>query len=195
MRTCITTVIAVCLAGMAQAGGEHTGGHVAHDTKAGGHASHDTAAGGHASHDVAAGGHASHEDAAGGHVTPLGTPASAGAATRSVTVSMAETADGRMIFRPARLSVAAGETVRLLIRNDGQQEHEFMMGSAPEIAAHKRLMEETPDMPHTEANAVRLDPGASGEIVWSFGQRGRYEFACLILGHYEAGMHGPLVVE
>ncbi|NDW02705.1 plastocyanin/azurin family copper-binding protein, partial [Salipiger sp. PrR002] len=29
---------------------------------------------------------------------------------------------------------------------------------------------------------------------WTFGEPGTFEFACLLPGHYEAGMHGPLTV-
>ncbi|EKX59899.1 Copper tolerance protein [Rhodobacter sp. AKP1] len=125
---------------------------------------------------------------------PLGAPASAAAEARTVTVTMRETDDGRMIFEPASLSFAAGETVRLVIRNAGEQEHEFVMDTPGEIEEHKAMMAEMPDMRHREANALRLGSGESGEILWTFGDPGRYEFACLIPGHYEGGMHGPLTV-
>ena len=36
--------------------------------------------------------------------------------------------------------------------------------------------------------------GEEAEIVWTFGEAGEFEFACLIPGHYEAGMHGPLAI-
>jgi len=38
-------------------------------------------------------------------------------------------------------------------------------------------------------------PGKTGEIVWHFNRAGSFEFACLIAGHYEAGMHLPITVE
>jgi uncharacterized cupredoxin-like copper-binding protein len=39
-----------------------------------------------------------------------------------------------------------------------------------------------------------LDEGRSGEVIWTFSNAGTFEFACLIPGHYESGMHGPIVV-
>ncbi|PTR13414.1 cupredoxin domain-containing protein [Cereibacter azotoformans] len=133
--------------------------------------------------------------AASGHgVMAIGAPARAEEAARTVTVAMRETEDGRMVFDPPVLDFAAGETVRLAIRNEGEQEHEFVMDAPDEIQEHKAMMAEMPDMVHRDVNALRLGPGESGEIVWTFGAPGRYEFACLIPGHYEGGMHGPLVV-
>ncbi|MGP3726436.1 cupredoxin domain-containing protein [Cereibacter sphaeroides] len=133
--------------------------------------------------------------AASGHgAMVIGAPARAEEAARTVTVAMRETEDGRMVFDPPILDFAAGETVRLAIRNEGEQEHEFVMDAPDEIQEHKAIMAEMPDMVHRDANALRLGPGESGEITWTFGEPGSYEFACLIPGHYEGGMHGPLVV-
>jgi hypothetical protein len=49
-------------------------------------------------------------------------------------------------------------------------------------------------MSHDEPNAMRLQPGGSGEIIRKFGTSDRIEFACLVPGHYEAGMRGRVVV-
>jgi multidrug efflux pump subunit AcrA (membrane-fusion protein) len=35
----------------------------------------------------------------------------------------------------------------------------------------------------------------NGELVWKFTKRGKFEFACLIPGHYEKGMFGKVVVK
>jgi uncharacterized cupredoxin-like copper-binding protein len=37
-------------------------------------------------------------------------------------------------------------------------------------------------------------PGKTTELLWHFNKAGTYEFACLIPGHREAGMHGKAVV-
>lgn len=139
-------------------------------------------------------GHAMPEAEAQAGMAALGGPAKAVGIGRDVTVTMRETEDGAMIFEPAQLEVTAGETVRLIITNAGAQEHEFVMGSAAEVAEHKAMMEAMPDMVHAAPNALRLAPGARGEINWTFGAAGRFEFACLVPGHYDAGMHGPLIV-
>ena len=36
---------------------------------------------------------------------------------------------------------------------------------------------------------------AAGGILWKFTKRGAFEYACLIPGHFEAGMHGEVIVK
>lgn len=136
---------------------------------------------------------------AGGHgdadAMAIGMPGSADHVDRTVEILMMETDDGQMLFEPRDLSLKKGETVRFLISNDGDQEHEFVLDTAEANQEHKALMERFPEMEHDDPNAVRLQPGASDEIIWTFANEGEFEFACLIFGHYEAGMHGPAVVD
>ncbi|XDA98705.1 cupredoxin family protein [Sulfitobacter sp. LCG007] len=136
------------------------------------------------------GGHDDHH----GAEMAVGMPGDAHNASRTVEISMIETDDGEMLFEPRDLAFAKGETVRLVISNDGEQEHEFVLDTAEQNQEHKALMERFPEMEHDDPNAVRLQPGETGEIVWTFANEGEFEFACLILGHYESGMHGPAVV-
>ena len=58
------------------------------------------------------------------------------------------------------------------------------------------------DVPIT-VDALELTGGATagsspltvtGELIWTFSQPGTFQFACLIPGHMEAGMQGPLTV-
>ncbi|WP_091843976.1 cupredoxin domain-containing protein [Palleronia pelagia] len=133
---------------------------------------------------------------AGGHghaAMAIGSPAES-EPTRTIEIRMAETEDGRMIFEPASLDVSEGETVRLAITNTGALPHEFVMDTLPNVEEHKALMERFPEMEHDDPNAVHLEPGESGEILWTFAEAGTFQFACLIPGHYDAGMHGPLIV-
>ena len=129
----------------------------------------------------------------GGHDYATGTPATDGE-MKIVEVSMRETEEGAMVYEPKELSFAAGETVRLVITNKGELEHEFVMDTIEANAKHKELMAKFPEMEHDDPNAVRLQPGETGEILWTFTKAGEFEFACLMLGHYESGMHGPLNV-
>lgn len=123
----------------------------------------------------------------------MGAPAAEEAeAVTTVEISMRETDEGTMIFAPSELSFPAGQTVRLVITNDGELEHEFVMDTAAANAEHKDLMARFPEMEHDDPNAIRLQPGETGQILWAFDKTGEFEFACLIPGHYESGMHGPL---
>lgn len=129
-------------------------------------------------------------------VHSMGEPAPLEAATRTIEVTMLEMEDGRMIFEPGSIEVQPGETVRFAVSNVGLIEHEFVFDTPAEIIAHKdeMMMDAAHDMAHDSDNAITLQPGEDGELAWTFANAGVFEFACLIPGHYEAGMFGPLVV-
>ena len=56
-------------------------------------------------------------------------------------------------------------------------------------------MKKNPEMEHDDPNGKRLAPNDSSEVVWRFTKAGTFEFACLIPGHYEAGMKGTIGVK
>lgn len=100
-----------------------------------------------------------------------------------------------MRFHPDHLEVAKGETIRLRVSNTGRMAHELVLGEASALRAHAEAMRMQPDMPpHHEANAITVAPGQTGEIVWTFSRAGTVDFACLLPGHYEAGMTGKIEV-
>lgn len=99
-----------------------------------------------------------------------------------------------MRFTPARIEVRQGETVRFVFRNRGQTLHEFVLGTKAVLEEHAALMMKFPDMEHDEPYMAHVAPGTSGEIVWTFNRAGEFDFACLIPGHYQAGMVGQVVV-
>lgn len=112
-------------------------------------------------------------------------------ATRVIKVDMSDT----MRFTPADITVKRGETVRLVATNKGQVLHEMVLGTPEELKKHAELMKKFPDMEHAEAHMTHVKPGASGEIVWQFTKPGEFQFACLIPGHFEAGMVGKVTVK
>lgn len=120
----------------------------------------------------------------------IGQPGSAAKVTRSINVEMSD----NMRYTPSNIQVRQGETVRLLIRNRGQVKHEFSLGTEKELLEHLEVMKKFPDMEHDEPGKVTLAPGQQGEIVWQFTKAGTVNFACLIPGHYEAGMKGTVKV-
>ncbi|MBK7062582.1 MAG: cupredoxin family protein [Rubrivivax sp.] len=99
-----------------------------------------------------------------------------------------------MRFTPDRLQVTQGETLRLKIRNGGKLLHEFVLGTRAELDAHAALMLKFPNMEHEEPYMVHVQPGGSGHIIWTFNRPGDFDFACLIAGHYQAGMVGKVKV-
>jgi uncharacterized cupredoxin-like copper-binding protein len=139
---------------------------------------------------VAAVAAAAHDDA---HFA-AGAPGDKGKPSRTVTVVMSD-GQGTMSFTPGRLEVKKGEQVRFVLQNKGALTHEFRLSTVKENDEHAAMMREMPGMKHHEANAITLDPGKKGEILWRFTQAGTFEFACLIPGHREAGMHGSVTVK
>ncbi len=123
-----------------------------------------------------------------------GMPGDRAKPARTVTVVMSE-GDGTMKFTPDRLEVKKGEQVRFVLQNKGALAHEFRLATVKDNDEHAAMMRQMPDMKHAEANSVSIDPGKSSEMLWRFSQAGTFEFACLIPGHREAGMHGTVTVK
>ncbi len=112
------------------------------------------------------------------------------AARRTIEVRM----DDQMRFTPERLDFRRGETVRFRVKNVGKVMHEFVIGTQAENAKHAELMIKFPNMEHDEPYMAHVSPGKSAEVVWTFNRAGTFEFACLIAGHYSAGMVGSIRV-
>lgn len=49
-------------------------------------------------------------------------------------------------------------------------------------------------MERDEPYMTHVKPGQRGQIVWNFNRAGEFQFACLIAGHYQAGMVGTISV-
>lgn len=112
-------------------------------------------------------------------------------ATRTIRVDMSDT----MRFTPAHITVKRGETVKLVATNKGQVLHEMVLGTSDELKKHAEMMKKFPGMEHDEPHMAHVKPGKSGEIVWQFTNAGEFQFACLIPGHFEAGMVGKVTVK
>lgn len=109
---------------------------------------------------------------------------------RTITIRMTDD----MKLSPAHLEVRQGETLRLRAVNAGQVMHEIVIGTEAELQAHAELMKRFPGMAHDEPYMAHVPPGRRGDIVWHFNRAGDFGFACLIAGHFEAGMRGTLRV-
>lgn len=122
--------------------------------------------------------------------SPVGEPGQVSAVTRTIEVRMSDD----MRFHPEKISVKRGETVRFVVRNAGNVPHEFMLGEIRALQEHAEVMRQHPTMVHDEPNAITVEPGRTGELVWKFTASGRVDFACLIPGHFENGMKGDIRV-
>ena len=112
------------------------------------------------------------------------------AAKRTIEVNMFDT----MKFSPDKIDVKVGDTVKFIVKNSGKQMHEFVIGTKKENDEHAALMLKFPNMEHDEPYMAHVAPGKTGEIVWRFNKVGNFDFACLMPGHYQAGMIGAITV-
>ena len=143
----------------------------------------------HGSAAPAAGGAHDHGSAA--EETAYGRAGDAKKVSRTVTIRMTDA----MRFTPSVVNVRQGETIRFVVRNEGRQKHELVIGTAAELKEHAEAMKKHPDMEHEDhAQAVHLNAGRRGAIVWQFTKAGEFDFACLVPGHFEAGMVGRIIV-
>ena len=111
---------------------------------------------------------------------------------RVVNIAM----DDQMRFTPDLLQVQAGQTVRLVVHNAGKMPHELVLGTDAEIVSHAAEMKRADSKGHDHGAmaALTVEPGQTGELVVQFSQGGTFQMACLIPGHYEAGMRGKVQV-
>lgn len=136
-------------------------------------------------------GHHKHKErSAEGHAAAIGSPGDPGKVTRTVEVEMSDS----MRFKPDRIDVKSGETIRFVVRNIGKLEHEMVLGTMEDLKEHAEEMRESPHMEHAEPNEVSVPPGETGELIWHFTKAGTVPFACLEPGHFEAGMIGEIRV-
>lgn len=106
-------------------------------------------------------------------------------APRTVTITALDSMD----FDPARIEVRAGETIRFVVTNTGVLAHEFAIGSRAELLEHAQVMvhggmrEDTP-------TAIRLNPGQTKELIYTFGSSTDIGYGCMVPDHFPAGMSG-----
>jgi uncharacterized cupredoxin-like copper-binding protein len=109
---------------------------------------------------------------------------------RTIMLTMSD----NMRFTPDKIEVKRGETVRISLRNEGKILHEMVIGTQKELDEHAALMLKFPNMEHSESYMVHVPAGKTGDIIWTFNRPGDFDFACLIPGHYQAGMVGKIKV-
>lgn len=143
----------------------------------------------------------------GGHGdSSIGSAGDAGHVDREIIVEM-----GEMYFSPSNIEIRKGETVRFIIKNVGEFVHEFNiateamhldhaeemimmidMGVLETDKINHQMMTES-GMAHSDPNSVLLEPGGSGEVIWTFSGDATLELSCNVPGHRENGMLGPIV--
>lgn len=98
------------------------------------------------------------------------------------------------MFLPNEIWVTEGETIRFIIRNKGDHQHEWVIGTMKDLRKIAKMRRNRPDDVHQEPSTIRLQPEEQGEIIWTFDKVGEIDFACPLPGHFK-GMHGKIYVE
>ena len=113
-----------------------------------------------------------------------------GKVRRTIEITMLDT----MRFIPNEITVKQGEIVRLTVKNVGKVMHELVIGTQQELDTHAEMMNKHPGMEHDEPYMAHVSPGKTADIIWNFNRAGQFDFACLLPGHYDAGMVGKITV-
>jgi uncharacterized cupredoxin-like copper-binding protein len=129
-----------------------------------------------------------------GQVFAAGEPGDPKKRYRTIEITMRE-GSGQMSYEPNRVEVKRGEQIMFVLLNSGELPHEFLLDSLENNAKHKVEMEKNPEMEHDDPNGKRVEPKKDAKVLWRFTKVGTFEFACLIPGHYEAGMKGVVIVK
>lgn len=121
---------------------------------------------------------------------PFGVAGDPKKVTRTINMDAFDT----MRYSPSTINAKLGETIRFVMHNKGKIMHEIVIGTPAELKEHAALMKKFPTMEHDAPHMLHVAPGKKGEIIWKFNRAGTFTFACLIAGHFEAGMAGTIVV-
>jgi uncharacterized cupredoxin-like copper-binding protein len=99
-----------------------------------------------------------------------------------------------MRFFPDQIRVKRGDTVRFVLRNSGALPHAMVIGTMDELKTKAVLAKKTVEAGEPQRYAMHVTPGATERLVWQFTKPGEFYYACLMPGHFDAGMIGTIVV-
>jgi uncharacterized cupredoxin-like copper-binding protein len=115
--------------------------------------------------------------------------------TRTIKVSMRD-----MSFEPTGIKVKTGESIRFVLTNISDVEHDFTIGDAVAQTIHRKEMEQAYASPgehahYHYANSIHVPAHERRVLIWTFSHPGNFEYDCNMPGHYQAGMRGRVTVE
>jgi uncharacterized cupredoxin-like copper-binding protein len=112
-----------------------------------------------------------------GMVTPF-TVVPAG--TQSVKVDLRD-----FSVTPERTTLKAGTPYLLQVTNHGEATHELVVEPAGKV---DKPLETTVNGKDIESEVEDIAPGETKTLLWTFSDPGKYQMACHVPGHFEAGM-------
>jgi uncharacterized cupredoxin-like copper-binding protein len=127
-------------------------------------------------------------------VGACGGDGSGGAGTAEEPGTIEVMALDELAYDPASIEVAAGETVRFVVTNAGEIDHEFVVG---DMEMQEMAEEQAAEGEHGHVDAMAslaLSPGETEETTITFEDAGELFYACHVAGHYDGGMVGTISV-
>jgi uncharacterized cupredoxin-like copper-binding protein len=125
-----------------------------------------------------------------------GTTGAPAAGTRTVELKMVDIA-----YQPNTLSVKKGERIDFVFQNGGAIAHDAFIGDATAQAEHETEMRQGDQsstsgggMGMGDEKGIKVDPGKTGRLSYTFDKVGAIEIACHEPGHYAAGMKVAVTV-
>lgn len=91
------------------------------------------------------------------------------------------------MFLPPELTVSKDETIQFILKNLGDNTHEFLIGSEDEL-------KKAASMKRKNEHLIRIKPGEQKELIWEFTNMGIVNFACPLSGHFKT-MKGKIIVK
>jgi uncharacterized cupredoxin-like copper-binding protein len=126
----------------------------------------------------------------------FGVPGKANAKNaRVVNISVDETADGKMTYTPGTVDVKRGETIHFVVVNHGKATHDFFVGPEQLIDEHVEEVKKNPNTDMDDPSWIRVKAGDTGNLVWRFTVKGDFDYASVLPGEIEAGLHGTISVK
>lgn len=135
------------------------------------------------------------EGMAKGHKSEVGIPAYQEVADKVVHVTLT---DSMQIQFEQPFEIKEGEVIEFVVKNEGKLVHEFVVGSEQEQLKHREMMKQMQGQAHHHnmPSVVTLESGKVKSLKWKFdGQASQVEFACNIIGHFEAGMTKTMTIQ
>ena len=117
--------------------------------------------------------------------SPPASPTASSMATPTTEPVCVGVIEGEFYVRPQRTTFQVGQPYVFAVGNEGQEVHELVIEPA---GADDAPLKAEVNGEERESEAEDIAPGETAELEWTFTEPGRYQFACYIPGHFEAGM-------
>jgi uncharacterized cupredoxin-like copper-binding protein len=117
--------------------------------------------------------------------SPPASPAASSMATPATEQVCVGVIVDDFVVRPQRTTFQVGETYIFAVGNEGAAVHEFVIEPAGKV---DEPLEAEVNGEERESEIEDIAPGETDELEWTFTEPGRYQFACHVPGHFEAGM-------